>query len=63
MMERVCMFCKTVYGYKPGRGCEGQTHGICPACEPRALELLEECSAEEGFALSERGRVAAGLTV
>lgn len=41
MLISVCMFCKTVYGIKPGRGVSGVSHGVCPACEPLAMELLE----------------------
>jgi hypothetical protein len=42
MLISVCMFCKTAYGIKPGRGVSGVSHGVCPACEPFALEWLEK---------------------
>lgn len=41
MLEQVCMFCGRVYGHKPGNGVVGTSHGVCPVCEPNALELLE----------------------
>ena len=55
MIDRVCMFCGQVYGQKPGHGCEGPTHGICPSCEPNAMALLEEGPGGESLPLSERG--------
>jgi hypothetical protein len=42
MLISVCMFCKAVYGIKAGRGVSGVSHGICPACEPFAMEWLEK---------------------
>jgi hypothetical protein len=27
-----CMYCKTEYGRKDGRGVSGVSHGVCPAC-------------------------------
>lgn len=56
MLEQVCMFCGKVYGCKPGRGVNGQSHGICPACAPDALELAENCPAGVSVPLSARGR-------
>jgi hypothetical protein len=59
MLISVCMFCKKVYGIKPGRGVSGLSHGICPACEPFAMEWLERGvgvgeEKPEGICLGER---------
>lgn len=56
MIDRVCMFCGAVYGQKPGLGCDGPTHGICPSCEPHALALLEDGPSGESMPLSDLGR-------
>lgn len=64
VIDRVCMFCKTVYGQKPGDASMGPTHGVCPVCEPYALELLERgCGDGVSVPLSDRGREVAGAVV
>ena len=34
VIEQVCVDCGTVYGTIDGRGKTGQSHGVCPSCEP-----------------------------
>lgn len=41
MLIVVCMFCKSTYARKPGYGVSGVSHGVCPVCEPFAMEWLE----------------------
>lgn len=42
----------------------GPTHGVCPVCEPYALELLERgCGDGVSVPLSDRGREVAGAVV
>ena len=56
MLERVCMFCETVYGHKPGNGKSGRSHGVCPDCAPGALEAMENFVGGVSVPLSARGR-------
>ncbi len=56
MLEQVCMFCGRVYGHKSGNGVVGTSHGVCPVCEPNAMELLESGVGGVSAPLSARGR-------
>lgn len=56
MIDRVCMFCGKVYGKKPGHGVTDESHGVCPACRPNALVLLEQGPGGASVALSARRR-------
>lgn len=57
MLISVCMFCKAEYGSKPGHGVSGVSDGVCPACEPFALNWLENGEgAAVSIPLSDRGR-------
>jgi len=64
MLVSVCMFCKVLYGSKSGNGVSGISHGICPACETNALELLEQgVGADASIPLSPLGKAVAHVTV
>lgn len=56
MIDLVCMFCGKVYGKKPGHGVTDESHGVCPACLPNALVLLEQGLGGVSRPLSARGR-------
>ena len=45
MMERVCAWCKSFLGYKPGQDGE-TTHDICPECYRRVTAELSTAAGE-----------------